>query len=106
MTQWNPNTDPRTIHHAEQVWADVSAHLDRVIAMITEQEPQIYLVAGNSDSSVLFDFMKGYIVDAERENGLASHLTTVLMCAAAITRIVRAPRTNDPLAQLDKEIDS
>jgi hypothetical protein len=44
-------------------------------------------------------------MQAEQEFGMAAHQTTILMAAAAITKLVRAPGTNDPLAQLDKEID-
>jgi hypothetical protein len=95
------NRDPRRIHGAEQMWAQASIHLDRVLAMVHEQEPAIIEnAAGNTDPSVIYDWLKLFIMVAER-HGQEAHNTTILMCAAAITRLARAPRVDDPLAQLD-----
>jgi hypothetical protein len=104
MTQ-SPNEDPRRIHIAEQMWATMSQRLDQIIEYVRSEEPQIYEVGGNTDASVLFDWMKYYIVTNERAFGEQAEVMTLLMCAAAITRLVRAPLTDDVLAQLDKEIE-
>lgn len=100
------NRDPRRIHGAEQMWAAASRHLDKVIALVHAEESAIIAnAAGNSDASVIYDWLKLFIMVAEKDdepNGdQQAHNTTILMCAAAITRLVRAPRINDPLAQLD-----
>lgn len=101
------NRDPMRVHKSEQSWAGASESLDKVVAYVRSQEPELYRIAGgNTDASVLFDYMKGYIVESERQApGSMGHMATVLFCAAAITRLVRAPLTNDALAQLDKEIE-
>lgn len=96
---------PSHIHGAEQMWAQGSAYLDQVIKHVREHEPAIYGNVGNTDSSVLYDWLKAFIITAEQDGNPTAHDVTILMCAAAITRLVRAPRTDDPLAQLDKEID-
>lgn len=99
------NRDPRRIHGADEMWAEARDHLDKILDEVTKIMPKIYVQAGgNTDASVTFDFMKGYIMKSEQTGGMMAHRVTVLMCAAAITRLVRAPRANDPLAQLDKEI--
>lgn len=100
------NREPHRIHNEDQFNALANEHLDKVVAMITEELPEIYRRAGgNTDSSVVFSYLRSYIIAAEKDFGAAAHLTTVLMCAAAITRLVRAPRTDtDPLAQLEKEL--
>lgn len=101
------NRDPMRVHKSEQSWAAASQSLDNVLNYVRTQEPELYRIAGgNTDASVLFDYMKGYIVESERQApGNVGHMATVLFCAAAITRLVRAPLTNDALAQLDKEIE-
>lgn len=100
------NSDPRRISAADQMWADASRCLDNVIEYVRSQEPELYAIAAeNSDDSVLFDYMKGYIMESERRAPGDGHKATILFCAAAITRLVRGPRTNDVLAQLDKELE-
>lgn len=105
MTQFNPNHDPRRIHAADEMWTYFSNRLDEIIAYVKSQEPQIYEVGGNTDASVLFDWMKLYIMGAEQQFGPQAELMTRFMAAAAITRLVRAPLTKDVLAQLDKELE-
>jgi hypothetical protein len=104
------NSAPATVHSAEQAWADASESLDTVIGYIRSQEAGLYRTAGgNTDPSVVFDFMKSYIYESEMAApGDLGHLATVLFCAAAITRLVRADRANvsDALAQLDKDMES
>jgi hypothetical protein len=97
------NRDPARIHGADEMWTQALNHLDKIIAHVKTMEPDIYVMAGeNTDASVLFDWLKGYIKVAENVGGRAAHETTLLMCAAAITKLVRASRTdNDPLTQLD-----
>jgi DNA topoisomerase VI subunit A len=103
------NRDPRRIHAADKMYAQARNHLDKIIEHVKELEPDIYTVSGNTDSSVLYDWLKGYIKVAEDKaselseaQGKAARDMTLLMCAAAITRLVWASRTdNDPLAQLD-----
>ena len=100
-----PNDDPRRVHAAEQAWATTQSQLENVINMFRNAEGDIYQHAQNTDDSVLFDYIKGYIITAENEQGHAGHIMTVIMCAAALTKLVRAPRTtDDPLAQLDWNI--
>lgn len=99
------NRDPGRIQAADQMWAEATAHLDKVVNHIRELEPAIIRATGeNTDSSVIFDWLKAYIYRAETNGGDVAHQVTMAMCAAAITKLVRAPRTDDPLAQLDKEI--
>lgn len=105
MTQSNPNREPHRIHNEDQFWAEAGTHLDKVMQMIGEKLPEIYDEGGNTDPSVLFSWLRHYIVQAERDYGMVAHLTTVLMCAAAITRLVEAPSTNDVLAHLDWKED-
>jgi hypothetical protein len=99
------NRDPKRVHGADQLWAEASIHLDKIIAYVRTQESDIYTEAGgNHDPSVLYDWMKGYIMAAEVSGGRAARHMTLLMAAASITRLTRAPRVDDPLAQLDKEL--
>ena len=100
--------DPAMIHLADQMWAEGSNHLDRILAYVKSQEAAVYRSAGNDDASVLFDFMKGFIMKAEEDHPEEWRASTIFVAAAAITRLVRAPRTvsNPILAQLDKEIDN
>jgi hypothetical protein len=106
MAMTNPNKDPRRIHTEDQFWADAGVHLDKVLAEVREKLPEIYEEGGNTDSSVVFAWLRHYIITAERQWGPVAHLTTVLMCAAAITRLVGAPLTNDVLAQLEKDMET
>lgn len=101
------NRDPHRIHNEEQFYATAGNHLDKVLAMLTEQLPEIQRKAGdNTDPSVVFSWLRNYIVEAEKDFGPLAHLTTILVCAAATTRLVCAPHTDtDPLAQLDKEFN-
>lgn len=96
------NRDPSRIHGADEMWTAALNHLDKIIAHVKTMEDDIYTVAGgNHDASVLYDWLKGYIMVAETKGGQQARNMTLLMAAAAITRLVRAPRTDDPLAQLD-----
>jgi hypothetical protein len=96
------NRDPARIHGADEMWTSALNRLDKIVAYIRTMEPDIYTAAGeNHDSSVLYDWLKGYIMIAETRGGRVARQTTTLMCAAALTKLVRAPRTDDPLAQLD-----
>src|SRR3954469_12779919 len=104
------NSSAATVHNAEQMWADASVSLDRVVAHIRSQLPNIYRAAGgNTDASVVFDYMKGYIQESERtapdERG---HIATMLFCAAAFTILVRDDRANasDLLAKLEKDMET
>lgn len=100
---------PAHIHGAEQMWAQASAYLDVIIKQVRMREPMIYGAVENTDSSVLYEWLKCFILGAEAGGGdnPTPHEVTILMCAAAITKLVRAPRTtDDTLAQLDKELDT
>lgn len=101
------NQRPQIIHQTEQVYSRVRNHLDMILAHVRDSEPQLYRIAATDDPSALFDFVKGYILASEREHGQEAHNVTILMCAAAITRLVRASRTDeDTLTQLRKDIDN
>lgn len=98
----NVNRDPARIHGADEMWTQALNQLDKIIAYIRTLEADIYTEAGeNTDASVLYDWLKAYIKKAEDNGGQVARDSTMLMAAAAITRLVRAPRTDDPLAQLD-----
>lgn len=100
------NSNPAVIHGAEQLWADASKCLDNFLAYLREQLPDLHeIVGGNTDPSIVFDFMKSYIVESELSSPGTGHKATILFCAAAITRLVSAPLTDDVLAQLDKEME-
>jgi hypothetical protein len=105
--------NPHTYQKAEQLWAQADEALGKVIEHIKGLESKIYSEAGeNSDTSVLFDFMKGYIMAAEQQAevvglGQLGHDSTLIMAASAITRLIRYDdrmRADTVLAQLDKEI--
>lgn len=110
MTQFgNPNREPHRIHNEEQFWAEAGVHLDRVLEILKAELPEIYTVAENNDDSVVFSWLRNYIVKAELEFGPIAHLTTVLMCSAAITRLARADeraKANAVLAQLEKDMET
>lgn len=104
------NLDPARIHGADEMYAQARNHLDKIIAYVRQQESNIYAMAGNTDTSVLYDWFRAYIKQAENHGGQAMQKhardTTLLMCAAALTRLVRDTRTDATLAQLDwKEPD-
>lgn len=104
-----PNLGPRNTHGAEQMWAEANAYLDGIIKLLKEKEPAIYRIAQNSDASVLYDWLKAFVQGTENQPGPlgeAAHGTTMLMCCAAITRLVRSERAeaDDVLAQLEKEL--
>lgn len=101
------NRDPAKIHAADEVWTQALNHLDKIIAHVATLEDDIYTAAGgNHDPSVLYDWLKAYIMTAERHGGRVAHGITTLMCAAAITRLVCASHTTkDPLAQLDWKVE-
>lgn len=101
------NRDPRRIHGADEKWTAALNHLGTVMEYIEGIEPMIYSAGGNTDASVLFDFMAGYIQKAEQAGGLQAQIMTRFMCAAAITKLVRASRTtstDDTLAQLERDM--
>jgi hypothetical protein len=101
------NGNPALIQGAEQLWAEASDSLDNLLTYIRSQLPELYATAGgNTDPSVVFDYMKSYISHSERSAPGIGHLATVLFAAAAITRLVSAPLTNDVLAQLDKDMET
>lgn len=98
------NRDPRRIHAADEMYTAARNHLDKIMAHVKEMEPDIYLVGGNDDSSVLYDWLRTYIRVAEDMGGENARKVTLIMCAAAITRLVRDERTDAALAELDKEL--
>lgn len=102
------NRNPSAIHGAEQMWAEASKSLDNALNHIRGRLPEVYETAGgNTDPSVIFDFMKSYIIESEMTApGNIGHKATVLFCAAAFTRLVGAPPTNDVLAQLEKDMET
>lgn len=109
--------DKQNPHHyqkAEQMWAQADDALNKVLEYIKSLEPKIYGMApGNSDVSILFDFLKGYIMQAEIQGeqvglGSVTHDATIIMAASAITRLIRQDdrmRVDNLLAQLEKEND-
>ena len=100
------NVQASRIAQADQFWAAGQSALNDFIDWVRAREDHIAEAAGgNTDASVVFDWLKGYIQTAEAMGGKQAHDMTVGMCAVAITKLVRAPRTNDILAQLDKEIN-
>ena len=104
----NPD-DPQRIHNTEQWWAQATEHLDKILAYVKTQEPAIYAkAAGNTDVSVLFDWFKAYIQTAENQGGLAAHQATIVLCACAITRLMRDDErmaASTVLAQLERDMN-
>jgi hypothetical protein len=96
------NMTPGQIHLAEQRWAAAQEVLDINLKQLLENVPHITEIAGTSDTSMLFDFMWASIMKQEQVDP-AAHAITVVMCAAAFTRLARASRAEDPLAQLDPD---
>lgn len=96
------------VHGAEQMWAQASEQLDKVIEYAESVMPDVYANAGgNTDISVVYDWWKAYIQIAEQVGGRGGHSMTIIMCSAAITRLMRLEdrmRADTVLAQLDKEI--
>ena len=113
------NNDPHRVHGAEQMWAAADAHLRKVIEYAHTVMPDVYAKAGgNTDISVVYDWWKAYIQAAEEvgENlsnmlGLnhnGAHDMTVLMCAAAITKLMASEETmrvSTVLTQLERDIN-
>lgn len=102
------NNDAYPMHNAEQMWAQANEHLGKVIEYAESVMPTAYANAGgNQDISVVYDWWKAYIQIAEQMGGSAAHDMTILMCSAAITRLMRQDdrmRADTVLAQLEKEI--
>lgn len=102
------NTMPARTHAAEQMWAEADEQLGKVIAYAESVMPSVYANAGgNNDVSVVYDWWKAYIQIAETVGGQRGHDMTVLMCSAAITRLMRNEdrmQASTVLAQLEKEI--
>jgi hypothetical protein len=103
----NPD-DPRRIQDTEQMWAQATEHVDSILAFVRRQEPLIYAkVGGNTDISVLFDWFKAYIQVAENQGGQEQHNATIVICAAALTRLMRQDDLTDArtvLAQLERDM--
>lgn len=103
------NNSPDLIHNAEQMWAEADEHLGDVLKWAESILPSLYLNAGgNTDISVIYDWWKAYIVIAEQHSP-ESHSMTIVMCCAALTRLMRHDdrmRADTVLAQLEKEIDT
>lgn len=101
------NRDPAVVSMADRIWLDASEHLDKIVAYVKTLEPDIYAMAGNTDTSVLYDWLKGYIQVAEVNGGKQARDVTLLMAAAAITRLVREDEriaASNLLGELEKEI--
>lgn len=108
------NRTPQAMHHAEQMWAQANTALDRILVHIKGLEPGMYDKVGQStDASVLFDFMKGYIMTAEWQaeamgQGRVARDATIVLCACAITRLMRSEdsmQTSTVLAELERDIN-
>lgn len=96
------------VHNAEQMWATASEQLDQIIAYADSVMPDVFVRAGgNDDISVIYDWWKAYVMQAEMMGGRGAHDMTVIVCCAALTRLMRIEdrmRADTVLAQLDKEI--
>lgn len=102
---YEANQDPRRIQAADQMYAEADLILTQVLAGIREIEPSIYKHA-NHDASVLFDYLKSFINRAHTIGGERSEAVTLVVCAAALTKLARAPRVeSNPLAHLEDEGD-
>jgi hypothetical protein len=98
------NAEPWRLQRADQNWAAVNKRLNEVLDYIRAQSGYIEEIAGKADEARLFDFVHWMVTDQDFRNPL-SHSMTRAFCAAALVRLVRAPRTdNDPLAQLERMI--
>src|SRR4051812_14396660 len=109
------NRSPQAMHHAEQLWANANAAMDKLLVHLKELEPVMYARAGqSSDASVLFDFMKGYFQASELQTqamglGQAGHDGTIVIAACAITRLMRENdrmQTSTVLAELERDINN
>jgi hypothetical protein len=104
------NDEAYPMHNAEQMWAQADEHLGKVIEYAESVMPIAYANAGgNQDISVVYDWWKSYIQIAEHMSGEAAHSMTILMCSAALTRLMRNDdrmRADTVLAQLEKEISN
>lgn len=112
------NNRPEVVHHAEQMWGRADEQLQKILDHTEGMLPVIYENAGgNTDISALYDYWKAYIQVAENTGATISaalgmdenpaHTMTILVCAAALTRLMRADdrmRADTVLAQLEKEI--
>lgn len=102
----DPNKDPAIISMADQAWSIGQMYLDRFLDAVRALEPELYKEVENSDASVLYDYLKQYIKTCEDTDNspYGGHTMTRVMCAAAITRLARAPRADDPLAHYEREM--
>lgn len=103
------NTGADRVHGAEQMWAQANEWLEKIMGYANSVMPIVYTNAGgNKDISVVFDWWKAYIQLAEIQRGQDAHDMTIIMCSAALTRLMRQDdrmRADTVLAQLEKEIE-
>lgn len=110
MTEFFPqdyerNQDPRRIQHADQAYAEANLVLTQIISGLRRVEPEVYAHA-NDDASVLFDYLKAFIRRTHSLGGEHAIQVTTMICAVALTKLVRAPRTEtNPLAHLERELN-
>jgi len=95
---------PEQIHQLEQRWAYAENALDQILESLRDDIPKVSQATGLSDGSIVFDYMQAFIMTKEKQG--SNHWFTVVMCAAAMTRLARASRADDELlTRLDKEIN-
>lgn len=70
----------------------------------TECADNVKNATGMSDPSVLFDYVVHCICMSHRDAPQTAPTMTLLMCAAAITRLARMPLQENPLEELEKGI--
>src|SRR4051812_32793208 len=79
---------PDQVARMEQAWAHASEVLDGMIDSARIECAKVVKDAtGMTDRSVLFDYVLYQIGLAERDNPLHGHVMTMVMCAAAVTRL-------------------
>jgi hypothetical protein len=94
---------PEQVHTAEQRWAMAKDMLETNLTRLRVDIPHVADASGNSDPSMVFDWMWAQIMQMEMTDPNA-HKFTVIMCAAAFVELA-LPRTDDPLTQLEKEVN-
>jgi hypothetical protein len=78
------------MHNAEQMYAEASHQLDKVIEYAASVMPQVYANAGgNADISVVYDWWKAYIQLAEEQGQNVANLIGAQSNGAHDTHVCR-----------------
>jgi hypothetical protein len=99
--QWWPSAEE--IHVMEQQWPTADAKLDEQLERLRQGIPNLEQEIGLTGGSVLFAYMRGFLLQSRLVHGLGAVEATEIMCAAAFTRLARATGAEDDMSQFEYE---